>query len=129
MLLNRIRDHVDPLLRFNQNGFRQGRGTVGQILALRRLLEGVQARKLPAVLTFVDFRKAFDSIHRVKMCKILSSYGIPEEIVSAISNRAYLSLFMTPPGPGSSLQMGKQTYLISRQVCYRVTHLLHSYSS
>ena len=86
MLLNRIRDHVDPLLRFNQNGFRQGRGTVGQILALRRLLEGVQARKLPAVLTFVDFRKAFDSIHRGKMCKILLSYGIPEKIVSAISN-------------------------------------------
>jgi hypothetical protein len=86
MLLNRIRDHIDPLLRYNQNGFRQGRGTSGQILALRRLLEGVQARKLPAVVTFVDFRKAFDSIHRVKMCKILSSYGIPAKIVSAISS-------------------------------------------
>ena len=86
MILNRIRDHVDPLLRFNQNGFRQGRGTIGQILALRRLLEGVKARKLPAVITFVDFRKAFDSIHRGKMCKILSAYGIPIKIVSAIKS-------------------------------------------
>ena len=35
MLLNRIRPHVDPLLRTNQNGFRQNRSTVAQILTLR----------------------------------------------------------------------------------------------
>ena len=77
MLLNCIRDHIDPLLRYNQNGFRKGRGTVGQILAIRRMLEGIRARNLPAVRTFVDFRKAFDSIHRGKMCKILTAYGTP----------------------------------------------------
>jgi len=84
MLLNRIRDHIDPLLRYNQNGFRKGRGTVGQILAIRRMLEGIKARNLPAVLTFVDFRKAFDSVHRGKMCKILSAYGIPPKLAAAI---------------------------------------------
>ncbi len=72
--------------RFNQNGFRQGRGMVDQILAFCHLLEGVNSQKFPAIVTFVDFRKAFDSIHRVKMCKILFSYGIPEKIVAAISN-------------------------------------------
>ena len=29
-------------------------------------MEGIKEKKLPAVLTFVDFRKAFDSIHREK---------------------------------------------------------------
>lgn len=86
MILNRIRDHIDPLLRKNQNGFRKNRGTIGQILVIRRIIEGIRARKLPAVMTFVDFRKAFDSIHRGKMCKILSAYGIPLKIVSAIED-------------------------------------------
>ncbi|XP_072050011.1 uncharacterized protein [Amphiura filiformis] len=36
LLLNRIRPYLDPVLRFNQNGFRPGRSTVSQILALRR---------------------------------------------------------------------------------------------
>lgn len=37
-----------------------------------------------AILCFVDFRKAFDSISRVKMFQILNFYGFPEKIVSAI---------------------------------------------
>ena len=36
MLLNRIRPVLDPLLRTTQNGFRQKRTTVEQIVALRR---------------------------------------------------------------------------------------------
>ena len=31
MVLNRIRDPIDPLLRSAQNGFRKGRSTVAQI--------------------------------------------------------------------------------------------------
>ena len=33
---------------------------------------------------FVDFTKAFDSIHRGKMEQILLAYGIPKETVAAI---------------------------------------------
>ena len=85
MILNRIRPHLDPLLRTNQNGFRQNRSTVSQILTLRRLIEGIKSKNLPAILTFVDFKKAFDSIHRGKLMEILTAYGIPAKIVSAIN--------------------------------------------
>ena len=84
MLLNRIRPAVDPLLRKNQNGFRSKRSTMGQILTIRRILEGVRANNLPAVLLFIDFSKAFDSIHHGKMRDILIAYGIPQETVDAI---------------------------------------------
>ena len=39
LLLNRIREHIEPKLRYNQNGFRRSRGTREHILALRRLIE------------------------------------------------------------------------------------------
>ena len=85
LILNRIQPILDPFLRPNQNGFRPGRTTTSQILALRRIIEGVKSNKLPAVLLFLDFRKAFDSIHRGKMLKILKAYDIPEELINAIS--------------------------------------------
>ena len=84
MILNRIRDVLDLKLRPNQNGFRKKRTTVGQILALRRIIEGVKANNLAAVLVFIDFKKAFDTIHRGKMMKILKAYGIPPNILRAI---------------------------------------------
>ena len=84
MILNRLRPHIDPKLRINQNGFRQRRSTVPQILTLRRLIEGIKAKQLPAIMTFVDFRKAFDSIHREKLMEILAAYGVPEVVISAI---------------------------------------------
>ena len=61
-----------------ENGFRWKRTTVGQIVALRRLLAGVRSNNLSCVLTFIDFKKAFDTIHRGKLMEILRAYGVPE---------------------------------------------------
>ena len=84
LILNRIRSVIDPRLRRNQNGFRSNRTTVAQILALRRIIEGVKANNLSAVITFIDFKKAFDTIHRGKMLRILKAYGLPPNILRAI---------------------------------------------
>ena len=53
-------------------------------MAISRILEGVSAKELEATILFVDFTKAFDSIHRGKMEQILRAHGLPEETVSAI---------------------------------------------
>ena len=70
LLLERIRSHLDPLLRIKQNSFRPGRSTVAQIVALRRLIEVVKAKQLQAVINFVDFKKAFDSIYQGEVREI-----------------------------------------------------------
>ena len=53
-------------------------------LTIRRIFEGVRAKNLQATLPFVDFTKAFDSIHRGKMEQILLAYVLPKETVAAI---------------------------------------------
>ena len=84
LILNRIRSVIDIRLRVNQNGFRPKRSTVAQILTLRRIIEGVKANNIEAVMTFIDFKKAFDSIDRGKMMRILKAYGIPPNLLQAI---------------------------------------------
>ena len=73
MLLNRIRPEIDPILRKNQNDFRTNRSTTGQLLPIRRILEGVKSKNLPLTLLFIDFSKAFNTINRNKMKEIFYS--------------------------------------------------------
>ena len=84
MILNRLQPKIDPLLRKNQNGFRPGRSTTTHVLALRRLIEGVKRNNRKAIIVFIDFKKAFDSIHREKMLKILKAYDVPKNLLNAI---------------------------------------------
>ena len=51
------------------------------MFCFRRIL-GVRAENLE--ILFVDFSKAFDSIHSGKMKQILLPYGLPKETVAAI---------------------------------------------
>ena len=85
ILLIRIRDEVDPILRNNQAGFHPGKSCAQQIHILRRILEGFIDYQLPLVVTFIDFKKAFYSINRKVRFAVLRHYGIPEAVVNAIS--------------------------------------------
>ena len=69
MILNRLNPEVGEVLRKNQNGFRPGRSTVQQMLVLRRIIEGVKSHNLPAVLTFIDFKKAFGPLTAYTVAK------------------------------------------------------------
>ena len=49
-----------------------------------KFLKVYAQKNLQATILFVDFTKAFDSIHRGKMEQILLAYGLPKETVAAI---------------------------------------------
>ena len=80
LLLNRIEPGIEKIPWKNQNGFRRNRSMISQILTIRQIL-GVHAKSLEVTLLFLDFSKAFDSIHREKMEQLLPAYGLPKETV------------------------------------------------
>ena len=84
MIFNRFKPGIYHELRINQNGFRNNRST-SHILAVRRLWK-VWKRKIYPLFMFIDFKKAFDTVHRDKMFKILQAYGILDILVTAIKN-------------------------------------------
>lgn len=49
---------------------------------MRRIKESAKAKHLPAALFFIDFSKAFDTIHQQKMKEILLTYNILVETVN-----------------------------------------------
>ena len=64
MILFRLSDAVDKVLREEQCSFRKGRGCVDQIFSLRLIIEKCLSCQTPLVLSFIDFEQAFDSVDR-----------------------------------------------------------------
>ena len=84
MILYRIKSEIEKVLRDNQNGFQEGHSMNSHILTLQRILEGMRAKQLLAVIIFINFKKAFDSVHRGTLIKILLACNIPKAIVDII---------------------------------------------
>ena len=83
-LLARIRDIIEPQLLGVQSGFRAGRSTVEQTMALRYILDMCRVSKRMTTIIFVDFNKAFDSIGRRAISIVLSKYGVSELLIANV---------------------------------------------
>jgi len=87
VILNRLKAALEKDLRAEQAGFRQGRSCCDQIFTLRQIIEKVSATdNISLLVNFIDFKKAFDSIHRPSVWRILKLYGIPERIITIIQS-------------------------------------------
>ena len=86
ILLKRMKDAIDCNLRKNQAGFRSGRSCSDQIVTLRIIIEQCLEMKVPCYLNFIDYQKAFDSIDRTTLWKILAYYGVPEKFIEIIKS-------------------------------------------
>ena len=75
---------MDQKLRQEQAGFRKGRGCIDHIFVLRNILEQCHEWQRKLLVNFVDFEKAFDSLHRDSLWEFFRDYGIPSKIVQFI---------------------------------------------
>ncbi|KAL9963604.1 hypothetical protein ACROYT_G027127 [Oculina patagonica] len=79
MLLERIKSGVDEKLRKEQAGLRSKSSTTKQNM-LRNILDHAKEWRTGLYVHFVDFEKAFDSVHRESLWNIMKSYGIPHKM-------------------------------------------------
>ena len=71
IIVDRIRKGIDCKLRKEQAGYRTRRGTTEQVFILRNIIEQVNAWQATLFMNFVDFEKAFDSVHHESLWMIM----------------------------------------------------------
>ena len=49
-------------------------------------MKKIVKHETPTLINFIDLKKAFDSVHRESLWKIMKSYGIPQRIIDIIQN-------------------------------------------
>ena len=86
VMLERMKKTVDQKLRDNQAGFRQNRSCADQIATLRIIIEQSLEFTSPLYTVFIDFQKAFDSLDRSVLWKLMAHYGIPKKFITIIMN-------------------------------------------
>nr|VZI25668.1 unnamed protein product [Spirometra erinaceieuropaei] len=85
ILLNRLNNHLEQgLLPESQCGFRHHRGTTDMIFAARQLQEKCQEMRTHLYSTFVDLTKAFDTVNREGLWKIMQKFGCPERFTQMV---------------------------------------------
>nr|VZI26919.1 unnamed protein product [Spirometra erinaceieuropaei] len=85
ILLNRLNNHLEQgLLPESQCGFRRHRGTTDMIFAARQLQEKCQEMRTHLYSTFAHLTKAFDTVNREGLWKIMQKFGCPERFTQMV---------------------------------------------
>ena len=67
-----------------QGGFRAGRGWNDQIFVVKQIVEKTIEKDKKTYMAFVDLEKAYDSVSREKLWKVLDEYGVKGKLLRAV---------------------------------------------
>ncbi|XP_011877581.1 PREDICTED: uncharacterized protein LOC105567363, partial [Vollenhovia emeryi] len=84
MVENRLRKEVEykRMLPPSQAGFREGRGTVGQIYGLNYMInKKIEEKDGKMVVMFMDLKAAFDSVNREILVESMRKRGVSEGLI------------------------------------------------
>ena len=86
IVANRLSDYCEAhgILPDEQCGFRPEQSTVDILFVVRRLQDLARRRRIPLYMCFVDLQKAYGSVDRELLRKVLAQAGVPEEMVAVI---------------------------------------------
>ena len=86
IVANRLSDFCEAqqILPEEQCGFRPARSTIDMLFVVRRLQELGRQRKIPLYMCFVDLQKAYDSVDRELLWKVLARAGVPSVMIDVI---------------------------------------------
>ena len=101
ILDRRIQDHIgfNGDLDEDQEGFTRGRSTTRYLFRLVANLNEIKRKKMACIILFIDFEKAFDSVHIPTLITKLNKFGVNGKLLKLINN-----------------------FLINRKVCLKVNN-------
>ncbi|KAK6734702.1 hypothetical protein RB195_018101 [Necator americanus] len=86
IILTRISRTLDEAQPQEQAGFRQGFSCLDHIQTVSRVIEVCREYRLPLVLTFVDYEKAFDNVETNAILSALVDQGVDASYVRTLAN-------------------------------------------
>ena len=84
VLQERLQKIAEEELPESQCGFRKGRGCTDMIFTVRQLVEKSWEHNEKLFISFVDLKKAYDSVPREAMWKVLGKLGVPDPTIYLI---------------------------------------------
>ena len=86
IVANRPSDYCEAhgILPDEQCGFRPERSTVDMLFVVRGLQELARRRRISLYMCFIDLQKAYDSVDRELLWKVLARARVPEEMIAVI---------------------------------------------
>jgi len=81
ILLLRLIPYAKEIIGDHQRGFRHNKSTIDHIFFIRQILEKKWECNEEVYQLFIDFKKAYDSVRREVLCKVLIEFGIPRKLV------------------------------------------------
>lgn len=82
ILLNRLKPYAEKIIGDYQNGFRSNRSTTDNIFAIKMISEKVWEYNQSIHYLFIDFLKAYDSIHRDSLWNVMIEFGFPLKLIN-----------------------------------------------
>ena len=84
VLQDRLQVLAEEVLPDSQCGFRKGRGCVDMMFVARQLVEKSVEHDSELFVLFVDLKKAYDSVPRAALWRVLQRLGVPPHMVGLI---------------------------------------------
>jgi sorting nexin-29 len=86
LIAQRLSTIADTMLLEEQNRFRRNRSCTDGVCSAAQLIEKHCECNIPTHIAFIDYEKAFNTISRNKLWKVLNSKGMPQHLIRAIQS-------------------------------------------
>ena len=86
VIQQRLQQVVEEVVPDSQCGFRKERGCIDMIFCARQLIEKAREHNTRIYMLFVDLRKAYDSVPKEALWRVLTKYSIPPVLVNIIKS-------------------------------------------
>ncbi|VDP33097.1 unnamed protein product [Schistosoma mattheei] len=81
-----MKDSEDAQIRDQQAGFHKDRSCTDQTATLQIIVEQLVGWNLSLYIKFINYEKAFESVDRTTLWKLLRHHGVPQKMVNIIQN-------------------------------------------